>query len=208
MELRSLTPVFADYGEEKGLTKAPPDPHAEDDYRTMAGRPLVWQWVARDLLAGANALHAHRRGPSSGRRSQPGDERIDTSAAPIILLYGMALENLLKGLLIAEGTPATVDGELNPDLKTHSLDTLWTRANLERDSETDSLLAALEWAVVTGARYPVGLKADPESARHLLIAGTHVDRIIRLFEKAEDALYSHHPSGLFEKTDLTRWGAE
>ena len=79
----------------------------------MAGRPDVWQWVARDLLAAANTVQAHRRGPGSRPRKGKGAEHIETSPAPILLLYGMALEDLLKGLLIAQGTPATVRGRLN-----------------------------------------------------------------------------------------------
>ena len=175
-------------------------------YTDMAGRAGMWQWMARDLLAAANAIHVHRRGPAVRRGKGTDDARVDTSAAPILMLYGMALENLLKGLLIAQGTPATVSGELNPVLKTHHVLELWRKAGLAIDTEQERLLSALGWAVETGGRYPVGRRPNPSAMPHLLVAMEPVKSFIGLFAIAEDAFRRWVPDAPFGATDLLNWG--
>jgi hypothetical protein len=175
-------------------------------YADMAARPAVWQWVARDLLAAANALHAHRRGPGPRKRRSRSDSPSETSPAPILLLYGMALENLLKGVLIAQGTPATVRGRLNRKLKTHDLEKLWSMAGLPADKKVKTLLSALAWAVETGGRYPVGLHPSATSMRHLAVGITPVEEFIALFDTAEEALRRSYADGPFQRTNLLQWG--
>jgi hypothetical protein len=188
------------------MARKQPTGESPKDYAEMAARPLAWQWVSRDLLAAANALHLHRRGPGPRERKGEGDSRIDMSPAPILLLYGMALENLLKGLVIAKGMPATVKGQLNPKLKTHDVLKLWGMAGLTVDENAEPLLSALGWAVQTGGRYPVGLQPSPSSMRHLSVAGTSVECFVALFEAAEEALRGCVSDALFEKTILLNWG--
>jgi len=175
-------------------------------YAEMAGRVAVWQWVARDLLAAANVLHQHRRGSAPRRRKGRSDSPVDRSSAPILLLYGMALEDLLKGLLIAQGTPATVGGKLNRALKTHDVLALWRKAGVTVDDERAAVLSALAWAIEIGGRYPVGLHPSPSNMRHLRVGISPVECFVELFTVAEEALRRYLPDGPFQPTNLQQWG--
>jgi hypothetical protein len=175
-------------------------------YDEMAGRAAVWQWVSRDLLAAANAVQLHRRGPGARQRKTRRDDRVDTSPAPILLLYGLALETLLKGVLIAQGTPATRRGRLNRDLRTHNLVKLWKEAGLAIDTDQETLLSALAWIIETGGRYPMGLHPDPTAMTYLSVGMRPVECIVALFTTAEQALRQSLPDAPFKATNLVDWG--
>ena len=88
-----------------------------DQFKKTGQLPLVWQWLSRDFLCAANILRSR-----AGKASQiSSSDSLWTLTGPMMLLYGLALENLLKGLLVAQGADATSTGELNQKLKTHNL---------------------------------------------------------------------------------------
>src|SRR5258708_7532748 len=104
-----------------------------------------------------------------------------------MLLYGLALEILLKGLLVAQGLAATATGELNGRLKTHNVLHLWSEAGLLLDGQTEDLLRRLHWSIEAG-KYPVGTKPDPNAPSPVWVALTSVKAIGSLLDTVEDAL--------------------
>lgn len=174
-----------------------------EEYKRSGEFPLIWQWTARDMICAANVLH-HKREAVQERRAEAAPElRFHTTPAPVMLLYGLALEILLKGLLVAQGVSATSTGELNAKLKTHNLLHLWREAGLPVDGQSEDLLRRLHWSVETG-KYPVGTKPDPKAPSAVWVALTSVASIGSLLETVEDALRARQPKGLFEGTQLLR----
>jgi hypothetical protein len=74
----------------------------------------------------------------------------------VLLLYGLALENAVKGLLIAKDT-SIVESRIKWKMKAgaHDLRELFKKADLLITSEEEDLLDALSDAVLWGGRYPV-----------------------------------------------------
>jgi PhnB protein len=114
------------------------------------------------------------------------------------------LENLLKGLLVAQGVDATSTGKLNNELKTHNLVHLWKLAGLPLTNQEEEILKILQWAIETN-KYPVGLRHDAITPNGFNVANTtaNVHRIVALIETVENAL-RETPSEAFEKIDLLK----
>jgi hypothetical protein len=181
-----------------------------EEFKRAGQMPMLWQWTARDLICAANALHARREATLNARleelkaRKKPRPRGIDTrhsSINPIMLLYGLALENLLKALLVAQGVDATATGELNSKLKTHNLLNLWRESGLPVAEGNEDLLRRLHWAVETG-KYPVGTKPNPKDPSPVWVALTSIGQVLKLLETAEDALRERRPKETLEKIDL------
>src|SRR6202035_234570 len=88
-----------------------------DEFEGRGQTPIFWQIQARSLLCAANVL-AERAGTiASGRAAAPTEveDPAHLRLEPVFLLYGYALENLVKGLLVARGEDATWSGTLNKD---------------------------------------------------------------------------------------------
>jgi hypothetical protein len=77
------------------------------------------------------------------------------------MLMGLSFENLLKGLLIAEGMPAVTNGKLVKDFVEHNLGTLAdklegvTKSQPVFTAEERKLLAEISRFVVWQGRYPI-----------------------------------------------------
>lgn len=111
------------------------------------------------------------------------------------------MENLLKGLLIAQGVDATSTGELNQKLKTHNLLWLWKQTGLDATGAGEEVLTNLRWSIEAG-KYPVGTKPDIDAPVPVWVALTNVSEIVNLLHIAEDALRGVQPMRAFEKADL------
>lgn len=118
-----------------------------------------------------------------------------------MLLYGLALENLLKGLLVAQGVDATSAGALNNRLKTHNLASLWKQAGLPLNDSREDALKNLHWSIEAG-KCPVGTKPDFGSPSPVWVALTNLDQVLDLLTMAEDKLRETRPDDVFETTDL------
>ena len=140
------------------MRNQPTDTWLISKYKKHGQIPLLWQWRAREFVCAANNLRGacddktFFNATSANRHSKP------HNAAR--LLYGLALEMLLKALLVAQGADATSSGKLNKRLKTHNLVELWSDAGLLLTPQTKDTLEILHWAIESG-KYPVGTK--PES---------------------------------------------
>ena len=79
------------------------------------------------------------------------------------MLLGLAFENLLKGLLIAQGVSAGEDGKLFESFTTHKINQLLAKldtAKFPLNKEERKLLMELEEHVLWGGRYPLPKKYE------------------------------------------------
>jgi hypothetical protein len=124
-----------------------------DRFAALAGTPYLWQHAAREYIVAANYLLDWY----DVSRATPEAARFEFSLrgiAPVMVLYAIAVENLLKAIRVAvNGTPV-VDGELAVHFKHHNLLAHAKQVGLTlSDRETD-LLEHLGDLLEAG-RYPV-----------------------------------------------------
>lgn len=168
-----------------------------EDFKKTGQFPLLWQWTAREFVCAANIIRAKREG--RGTPALSSSDSLWELIGPMMLLYGLALENLLKGLLVARGVDATSTGELSQRLKTHNVLALWRQTDLPLDDQTEETLRHLHWSIEAG-KYPVGTKPDADAPTPVWVALTSVDHIGHLLETVENALRREQPYRTFEKT--------
>ena len=74
-----------------------------------------------------------------------------------MLLVGMAIEDALKAIIVAQNDGSIGEEAISKNIATHDLKKLWDRAGLRKAEcrEHDSLLDRLKNFVVTFGRYPV-----------------------------------------------------
>jgi hypothetical protein len=121
-------------------------PRQRADFRRQASMPWLWQMEAHSLIAGANVLwqkyKARSRAtfPSPPRRVQRRWYAGDVQPWAAMMFDGFAVENLSKGILLAQGTNAEQGGRLDQQLKTHNLTALCTRAGITLSRDEEELL--------------------------------------------------------------------
>jgi len=174
-----------------------------EEYKKTGQIPLIWQYTAREFVCAANILRAKYEDENFFTQNAPGESSSNKPYNAIRLLYGLAMENLLKGLLVAQGIDATSTGELNKQLKSHKLVHLWEMAGLPLTGQTESVLKILRWAVETG-KYPIGTKPDPNAPTTFWIAVVSFDKIAELLEIVEDSLREKQANHALKKTDLLK----
>jgi hypothetical protein len=176
-----------------------PDHHHRwrDEFELTGQNPIAWQLQARSHLAAANVLvkRAHslpqiRTGEVSEEYDPP-----HLRMMPVYLLYGYALENLVKGLLVARGETATWSGSLDENrsasldrgLKHHCLSELFRVAGVRPTKEESRLLEGLRDAIES-EKYPVGVR--PRSRKRILglDPGGDIRRVFVLFRRMEHSL--------------------
>jgi hypothetical protein len=150
-------------------------------------RVRAWQLTARRLVRAANVLHeAH---PEARSR-----EPQYASLLPALVLYGLAAENLVKGLLAAQGGGREDD----PRLKSHHLAWLFEQARVPLSDKEAGIVDRLQWFLEKG-RYPAGVEPGQE-------LGGEVARLLRLLTRLEDALATAAPSELLAPASLFELG--
>lgn len=121
-------------------------------------------------------------------------KKIYSVSRSYFLLAGFALENLLKGYLVAANPSLITDGTLSKDIKTHKLSILFKKIEgFDLDSQESEFCSIAEQAIPYWGRYPVPLtfsKVVPEvGLTDELRQGflTVYDRLDeRLYEKIRD----------------------
>lgn len=178
-------------------------------WEAIAADPVAWQLAARDRVCAGNVLRDRFLAEFSTIETQ-GAERyhLFSLAASMYLQFGLAIENLLKGLLIARGYPATVNGKLNPALRPnggHDLVALAGLASLSVDERDRHLLRTLSGNVRFSAKYYVDLKPAQEGTvpPHVYDVESDIARIHLLLARLEDDLRAAFPQARHQ-IDLTR----
>lgn len=140
------------------------------------------------MLASANYLLEAEIGPLP--ESFPGHRSTSSrgSVQPKLLLYGAAVENMLKAIRVAQGVCAVTGNALNGDLATHELQRYAEEAGLKPGKSEARLLRQLQ-DVLEAGKYPVAMKAGrnakawsfdyPEDVSAIWALMDHLDAVLR-----------------------------
>ena len=118
----------------------------------MTVEPLSWLLKAESLISSFEVLIADDE--RLALEGQPG-RRIQSVA---YMLAGFAIENLLKGLLVARESPFDENGRFK--FATHDLRQLAQDAGYELDESENRLLERVQEFTVWTGRYPVPIASD------------------------------------------------
>ena len=112
-----------------------------------------------------------------------------------LLLAGFAIENLLKGLLIAENPSYVSNGHLSRKARHHCLTRLAERLTSIRLNQGDMvLLSLLESALPSWGRYPIPLSAEDVQEEEFAECNVRT-RFATLFDKIDHCLYERIKNG-------------
>jgi hypothetical protein len=118
---------------------------------------------------------------------------------PAQLLYAFALENVFKGIMVANDPALANETKLNSELKSHELDRLAAKAGFALSPEEQLLLKALSEIAIWAGRYPVASKlvdhtSPPMSDPHdLLNFGSQHPTLRSVFLRAKEIFVSKMP---------------
>lgn len=128
--------------------------------------PEYWYSYAHELADTADAIYARSKGEWVAYIHTHTDAPNEVYSRPLIsrpvlLLYGLSLENLIKGLLISEDPQLLNGGKLSKHLLGHDLIKLAERLkSVQLDANERDLLALLSDVVPYHGRYPVPRNAQ------------------------------------------------
>ena len=159
-------------------------------FEYVAGNPEAWQEVAHDLLGSANiildALRDRRqfKGPTVSRG--PSFWRT------LMMLYGLAAENLIKAIIVAKKPDGEVSfpvskGSLPGWFANHSLPELAKVAGLSVSASQRHLLKRLKEFVECG-KYPVGRREGQGPSTWFFSESVDSDDALQLLEYLEEEL--------------------
>jgi hypothetical protein len=95
-----------------------------------------------------------------------GDELEHPIAGVYMLLMGLAVENLAKGVIVAKGVSSpSADGRLARELKSHDLLDLLDMAEVELSTEDAYLVERLQASVEWAGRYPTAVRVESQMPR-------------------------------------------
>jgi hypothetical protein len=116
---------------------------------------------------------------------------------PAQLLFAYAIENVLKGLIVATAPQLIEERELSRELKSHNLIKLAEKANFAVHPQEKPVLEALSQLSVWAGRYPVASKRHEyvrtPNSDELLDYGAHHSVMRGFFERARNELESRLP---------------
>ena len=115
MELANRRAAPAPWANENRLPEMPNEPDYDpliDEFKKSGQMPLLWQWTAREFVCSANILRNAAQNTSLFPDNKKNTDQLWKPKIAIWLLYGLALENLVKGLLVAQGIDAYKDNML------------------------------------------------------------------------------------------------
>jgi hypothetical protein len=143
----------------------------ERDYFWRLVTPGYWQDAARDLICRpTSSRRTIGRRRASGLRvwvdflPYAAMRQRHTSPRAIIVRYALAIENMLKGIIVAMGQdPVGADGRIQRWLANHKLDELARRATVTGLNK-DLLHQLTEF--ITAGKYPVGLEDGNDARAH------------------------------------------
>lgn len=132
----------------------------------------AWCMNAYPLLAGARVLNKNNNPISHINKEVLPDEACTMSA--MFLLYGFALESLLKACYLKKGGKLVVNDKFKPikNVSMHNLVDLAKAADVQLSDIEYDVLRKLSIQIVSFARYPIGKKFSDESS-----IKTHCGRI-------------------------------
>jgi hypothetical protein len=162
----------------------PPGPGKQPDRE-----PRSWQLTARCLVRAANVLY------DAYPKVRVHDPAC-ASLVPVLVLYGLATENLIKGLLTAQGWRTERDDRL----QSHHLAWLFEQAKVSLSVKDAEVVERLQWFFEKG-RYPHEVQPAGEQ-------GGEVARLLRLLTRLEDELAAALPDKALPRISLFGLGRD
>ena len=146
---------------------------ADDEwFRSLSGEPSLWKWQAKGLIQSADVLRAEYTQHWTVAGTPPingSDEEIRLwfVQRSAVLLYGIAIENLLKGLRVVRLKEAgrqpvqiTKWKGLQLQLGGHDLEELANAAKIDLTSQEQFLLRDVSEVVLWSGRYHLPLRSN------------------------------------------------
>lgn len=148
----------------------PENPTVEQFFDQFIRSPRVWVDSAHELRAAgllvfSRAEEEHRAFVESWKAKGPPDTLSPTVEGPGLMLLGMALEVAFKGAIVrhvhlpVKETGKGASGTM-PDITTHDLVSLASRAGLAVSAEERAFLRTATYAITTAGRYPAPMRAS------------------------------------------------
>jgi hypothetical protein len=191
------------------MTKRAKNDHERrrDEFERRGNTPIFWQIQARSLVCAANVLRERAGAIAANHAVEPpqADDPSNLRLMPVLLLYGYALENLVKGLLVSRGEDATWSGTLNKDLRHHCLTELVRMAEVCTSSEDRQLLEDLREAIES-EKYPVGTGPRTRERRLGVNHETVFEQVFGFFRQIEKSLRHICLDGVLAPCDPARLG--
>lgn len=172
------------------------------DFNTLKSTAYAWQNDARELICAANVLLNSFEGSlgSSTTGNIPFAPNEGCLWRPLMVLYALAVENLLKAIIIARGEDPAPGGALVKWFKHHNLKQHAIRENLSFVPRP-GLLETLRDFIESG-KYPIGRNSKSGLRSNQFIFPDYSDTVFELLEKLEDELRKILPRKSFPKTNL------
>jgi hypothetical protein len=156
------------------------------EFMAVAAQPYIWQQTAREYVVHANYLldwyDVSRSTPSAG-----GFQFTIGGPVPAMVLYAVAVENLLKAIRVALHDPPVVDGALSPHFKHHNLLAHAREAKVPLAPEESDLLGHLSDFMEAG-RYPLPTAPGNAPRAWRFDFPGDVERVWALLERLEAVL--------------------
>jgi len=173
--------------------------------RLQAAAEIILEREEAGAPAYFGALEAARR--EAVEKSYPSKDKTGVAEVsceppnylPAQLLYAFALENVFKGIMVANDPTLANETKLSSELKSHELDRLAAKAGFALSSEEQVLLRTLSEIAIWAGRYPVASRlvdhtSPPMSDPHdLLNFGRQHPTLRLVFRKANATLASKIP---------------
>lgn len=172
------------------------------DFDTLKKTSYAWQNDARELIGAANVLlNAYEDTLASTCVEKPPFEPNEQSLwRPMMVLYALAAENLLKAIIIAHGEDPAPSGRLAGWFKNHNLVEHAKRGKLSFIPRP-GLLETLREFIESG-KYPIGIDSQSGLRTNQFIYPDYPDTVFDLLTKLEDDLRAILPDKTFPATDL------
>ncbi len=127
-----------------------------DSWHSLSIDPKAWLRSAKHLKTAADALHKSSLWPA---KREPYDQKsavADFHYGPVyMLLAGLAIETLIKGIIVAKHPDFVKQQKLSGELTNHNLKDLYQITGLMKSKSQDNLLLRLQHYVENFGRYPV-----------------------------------------------------
>ena len=164
---------------------------------TLSASPPEWHSYADELMDSARILLKEVGNSFVASTDYNGGMRPNRPAVSrtYILLSGFALENALKGMIVAQEPAHISNGALSSKLKTHSLLNLVSIAKGLTLTEAEKTVCHIaQEAIPYWGRYPVPLRSESLKEEQIL-NGEYVNLIENLFQRIQKMSYETYKNG-------------
>ena len=168
----------------KGFNEAELEKYYKGNWELLAKDPNLWYRSAESLKTTTDVLRKSQLWPENRERFGTKAAVADFLYGPVyMLLAGLAIETLIKGIIVSQKPELVEQQELSKELTRHNLIDLYQMAGLRVNPRRNNLLLRLQNYVENFGRYPVTKrKQDMKKLVQTRFAGqTDPDRIERLW---------------------------